>query len=654
MHAIINEVTTLCVEDGVGIVTVDSPPVNALGVQVRRGLDAAFRQLAADSTVQAVILICGGRTFFAGADIFEMGQAPSLPTLQAVFDIIENGAKLVVAAIHGTALGGGLEVALTCHYRIAVPSAKVGMPEVNLGLLPGGGGTQRLPRIVGVERALEMMTAGKPIDAQRALVWGVLDALANEGQLRRDAIAFAHAVLTERRPLKRVRDRDDKVAEARGKPQIFAAFRAENAHSFRGFKAPDNIIKAVEAAVHLPFEQGLVRERELFRELRASTESAAQRYAFFAERQCAKVVDVPADTPTLPIHTVGIFGDDATAGDIAMNFLNVGLPVTLVAANAAVLAQCIGVIRKKHETRAAIGCLTEEQVEQRMGLLSPGLELAALCTADLVIEAVFENMDTKTQVFAQLDGIAKLGAILASNTAFLDLEQIAAMSRRPECVIGVHFFAPADTTRLLEVVRVRATGKSAIATAMKLAKQIGKVPLLSRVCPGFIANRLMNPRHREGDALLRQGATQEQIDRAVADFGFAPVTLQMRGNKGKNGALSALGDEPTAAHLREFEMGAHNRLSAGHIVARLLYPVVNEGARILEEGVAMRASDVDVAATLGFGWPVYRGGPMFWADTVGLPTIVAMLKDLQAQGDSTGPCALLQQLAEAGRKLHEI
>lgn len=687
-----NQVTRLAVEDGIGILTIDSPPVNALGLKVRQGLDSGFRQFVADPAVQAIVLICGGRTFFSGADIAELGKPPAEPTLHAVFDMIENGSKAVVAAIHGSALGGGLEFALICHYRVAVPSARVGLPEVNLGLLPGAGGTQRLPRIVGVERALDLIAGGKPIEARQALEWGLLDALADEENLRGDAIAFARAVLAQRRPLKRIRDRDEKVAEARGKPEIFARFRAANARNFRGFKAPENILKALEAAVQLPFDQGMARETELFLELLATPESAAQRYAFFAERETAKVPDVPANTPTLPVRAVGVVGAGTMGGGITMNFLNAGLPVTLVEVNQEALDRGIAVIRGNYETTARKGRMTMEQVEHRMGLISPTIDLTALAGADLIIEAVYESVDIKKQVFGRLDSVAKPGAILASNTSFLDLDRIAAATRRPESVIGLHFFSPANIMRLLEVIRGHATSKSVIATALKLAKQIGKVPVLSRVCHGFIANRLMHPRAEQADALVLQGPTPQEVDRALVDYGFAMGPFQMmdlvgldvigrdskeRTVRGDLVAMGRLGQKknggyydydakrnavPSSAaaqviadYARDFRIAQVGAMSSEQILARLLYPVVNEGARILEEGIALRASDIDVAAMMGYGWPAYRGGPMMWADTVGLPKIVATLEELQAQcGPTWQPTRLLRKVAAEGGKLHEV
>ncbi len=686
------DVATLSVEDGVGVLTTDSPPVNALSAAVRRGLDQSFKQFAADPAVKAIVVICGGRTFFAGADISEFGKPLQPPGLHDVFNIIEGGNKPVVAAIHGTALGGGLELALVCHYRVAVPSAKVGLPEVALGLLPGAGGTQRLPRLVGVERALDLITSGRHMGARDALDWGVLDALAEEGQLRRDAIAFARQVLAENRPLKRARDREEKVAPHRGKREVFAEFRAKNARAFRGFKAPENIIKCIEAAVELPFDQGMARERELFMELLTSTESAAQRHVFFAERETAKVPDVPGDTPTIAIRSVGIIGAGTMGGGIAMNFLNAGIPVTLVEIKQDALDRGVSVIRSNYEASAKKGRLTIADVEERMGLITPSLDLASLSKVDLIIEAVFESMPIKKEIFAKLDGIAKEGAILASNTSYLDIDEIASATKRPESVVGLHFFSPANVMRLLEVVRGVKTDKAVIATGMKLAKQIGKIPVLSRVCHGFIANRLMNPRGREANALIVQGPTPQEVDSAIYGYGFAMGPFQMgdlvgldvigrdstertvrgdlvaRGRLGqkqgggfydydekRNATPSPVAAEVIAAFAREHKIPQKGQMSEEEIVARLLYPVVNEGAKILEEGIALRASDVDVAAIMGYNWPVYTGGPMFWADTVGLAKVVAKLKVYEREdGAAYRPSALLEKLASEGKKLHRV
>ena len=681
------DIAHFTVEDGIGVLKIDSPPVNALGVNVRKGLQEGFRRFAADSTVQAIVLICGGRTFFAGADISEFGKPPQGPGLQEVFDLIEAGAKPVIAAIHGTALGGGYELALICHARIAVPSAKVGLPEVNLGLLPGAGGTQRLPRIVGPELALDLITSGRPVGAKQALAMGMIDALAEEGRLREDAIAFARNLVAEGRPLPRVRDRQDKVEAARGKPEIFSKFRQQQARTFRGFKAPENIIKCIEAAVDLDFDAGMKREAELFRELVTSTESAAQRYVFFGERETSKIPDIAPDTPILPIRTVGVIGAGTMGGGISMNFVNVGRPVTLVEMSQDALDRGLGVIRKNYEASARRGKMTAAQVDERMALITPSLGLDALAHVDLVIEAVYESMDVKKEVFGKVDQIARPGAILATNTSYLDVNEIAAATSRPESVIGLHFFSPANVMRLLEVVRGEKTDTSVIATAMKLAKTIGKVPVLARVCPGFIANRLMTPRGRQAEALVLQGPSPYDIDRVMYDYGFAVGPFQMsdivgldvigsgatertlRGDfvaagrlgQKKNGGFYNYDENRTpspspealaliadfAKHKGIATLGA---LADADILARLLYPVVNEGAKILEEGIALRAVDIDIAAIMGYNWPVYRGGPMFWANTVGLPKIVEGLRKLEArEGPAFAPAALLVRLAQEGK-----
>ncbi|MEN9717216.1 MAG: hypothetical protein RIQ99_94, partial [Pseudomonadota bacterium] len=505
--------------DGVGILTIDYPPVNALSVHTRRALDEGFRQFAADESVKAIVLICAGRTFIAGADISEFGKESQGPDLKQVFDIIEGGSKPVIAAIHGTALGGGYELALICHYRIAVPSAKVGLPEVALGLLPGAGGTQRLPRIVGIPAALDLITGGAPVPAKKAVEVGMIDALAEEGKLREDAIAFARKLVAEGGPLLRVRDRQDKVEPYRGKPEIYADYLKKNARAFRGFKAPFNIVKAIEAAAELPFEQGIERERELFMELMTSTESAAQRYYFFAEREGAKIPDLPKDTATLPVKSVGVIGAGTMGGGIAMNFLNAGVPVTLVEMTEAALERGVAVIRKNYENSAAKGRMTTEQVEQRMGLMTPVIELDALEGVDLVIEAVFEEIGVKKEVFSKLDGIVKPSAILASNTSFLDLDEIASATSRPESVIGLHFFSPANVMRLLEIVRGAKTSDTVLATALKVAKSIGKVPVVSRVGPGFIANRVMSPRSSAATQLVLEGPSPQDIDKAIFEYG---------------------------------------------------------------------------------------------------------------------------------------
>ncbi|WP_312815478.1 3-hydroxyacyl-CoA dehydrogenase NAD-binding domain-containing protein [Brevundimonas sp.] len=666
----------------VGILTIDSPPVNALGHAVRVALHEGLAELLADDRVKGIVLTCAGRTFFAGADITELGKPFKEPNLDVVFEQLENREKPVVAAIFGTALGGGFEVALACHRRIAVPSAKVGLPEVLLGVLPGAGGTQRLPRLVGVEAALDIITTGKPVGAKKAHDLGLVDKLAEEGKLLEQAIAYCEELIVENAaaPLWRVRDLQDKVELSRGKPEIYAEFLKKNARAFRGFKAPFNIVKTIEAAAELSFDEGMKREWELFEELVSSTESAAQRYFFFAERSTAKVPGIGKDVEKLPIKSVGVLGAGTMGGGITMNFLNAGIPVTLVETNQAALDRGIGVIRKNYENTAAKGRMTSEQVEQRMALITPSLSKADLGDADLIIEAVFEELGLKKEIFGELDQIAKKGAILASNTSFLDLDAIAAATRRPEDVVGLHFFSPANVMRLLEVVRGAKTRPEVVATAMNLGKIIGKVPVLSGVCHGFIANRVMAERGFAADQLVLEGPTPQQIDKALYDYGFAMgpfamidlvgldvigrgsnertlysdlVALDRLGQK-KNGGFYDYDEKRNAtpspvaakviADLAAFKgVTAKGETSDEEIVAALLYPVVNEAAKVLEEGIALRASDIDVACILGYNWPVYTGGPMFWADTVGLTKIVDGLKAMGIE-----PAKLLLEKAQSG------
>ncbi|HEX7850896.1 MAG TPA: 3-hydroxyacyl-CoA dehydrogenase NAD-binding domain-containing protein [Sphingomonas sp.] len=676
--------------DGVALLRINSPPVNALGLAVRRAIVDGIVAANADRTVKVIVLICDGRAFFAGADITEFGKPGVQPDLLVVLDHIEHSAKPVIAAIHGTALGGGLETALACDYRIAVPSAKLGLPEVALGLLPGAGGTQRLPRIVGAEAALDMILGGKPIAAANALSIGIIDRLAEEGDLRAGATAFAREIVANGCPRRRVRDLDDKIAVDRLWPELFDAYRAKNPQLLRGFKAPANIIRAVEAAVALPFDKGMKREEELFLELLHSRESEAQRYAFFAERETAKVPDLPRDTPARDIAAVGVIGAGTMGGGIAMNFLNVGIPVTIVETSREALDRGVGVIRRNYQATAAKGRMSPQDVETRMALLTPSLAIEDLGAVDLVIEAVFESMALKKEIFAKLDGIAKPGAILASNTSFLDLDEIAATAMRPDDVVGLHFFSPANVMKLLEIVRGAKTAPGVIATAMKLAKRIAKLPVLSGVCDGFIANRAMGVRMVQADALALEGASPQQIDKVLVDYGFPMGAFQMldligldvigrdsgertlmgdlvaKGRLGqkKNGGFYDYDEKrrptpsPVAAEViaaLAADKGITRRsFTDQELIERLLYVVVNEGAKILDEGIALRASDIDMALIAGYGWPVYTSGPMFWADTIGLDSIVATLDALAAEhGGSFAPSPLLKRLAEQGGALHQ-
>ena len=672
----------------VAVLTVDNPPVNALSQHVRLGLRDGLRQAGGDAAVAAIVLACAGRTFIAGADITEFGKPPQEPLLSEVLDAIEQSAKPVVAAIHGTALGGGLEVAMTCHWRVGLRTARLGQPEVKLGLLPGAGGTQRLPRLVGVEKALSMIVGGDPIGGEEAHRLGLLDELV-EGDLTGAAVAFAERVVAEGRPLRRVRDLDDKLTAARGKPELFADFRKSVARQTRGFRAPEACIKAVEAALRLPFAQGLARERELFVELLNSPESKAQRYFFFAERESAKIPDVPPDTPTRTIGKVAVIGAGTMGGGIAMNFANVGMPVTVVEVARDVLDRGLGIVRKNYEATASRGRLTGADVERRMGLIRGSVDFADVADADLVIEAVFEEMPLKKEVFARLDKVAKPEAVLATNTSTLDVNEIGAATRRPESVIGTHFFSPANVMRLLEVVRGAKTSKTTIATAMAVGRRIGKVPVLVGVCHAFVGNRMLHQRGREAERLLLEGALPQQVDKVLYDFGFpmgpfamgdlagldvgwrarkargtrAPVADRLCemgrfGQKTGSGFYRYEGSDRTPrpdpeverliGEIARQEGVTRRQVPDTEILERLLYPMVNEGAKILEEGIAIRASDIDVIWIYGYAWPVYRGGPMYWADQTGLKVIRDRMLELERRtGDERWrPAALLSRLAD--------
>ncbi|MFL6768763.1 MAG: 3-hydroxyacyl-CoA dehydrogenase NAD-binding domain-containing protein [Sphingomicrobium sp.] len=669
------------------IVTSNNPPVNALGAAVRQGLVAAIEEAEGDEAIKAVVIRCEGQTFFAGADITEFGKPPVMPWLPTVVDAIENCSKPVVAAIHGTALGGGLEVALGCHYRVAVRDAKLGVPEVKLGLLPGAGGTQRLPRVAGVQKALEMVTSGAMISAKDAHDVGLVDRLV-DGELAQHAVALAEEV-RDIRPLPKSSERDEKLAEARANPAIFDEFRKANAKKFRGFEAPEANIKAVEAAVAKPYAEGVIDERNLFMGLMSGTQSRAQQYFFFAERKAAKIENIPDGTQPRSVKKVGVIGAGTMGGGISMNFLSAGIPVTIVEMAQEALDRGTGVMRKNYEATAAKGRMTGEQVEQAMGLLSPTLDFSALADCDLIIEAVFETMEIKKEVFGKLDKIAKPGAILASNTSYLNIDEIAASTGRPQDVVGLHFFSPANVMKLLEIVRGAKTAPDVLVTAMQLAKKIKKVAVVAGVCHGFIGNRMLMPRQIEATKLLLEGATPEQVDRVHVEFGMPMGPFQMADLAGVDigwhrdpnrienvrDALCAIdrwGQKKGAGFydyddkrrpspspvvqqiIEEFaaKQGVTRRqIDDEEIVQRTLYTMVNEGAKILEEGMAQRASDIDVVWVYGYGWPVYRGGPMFWADTEGLQKIVDGLKEQETRmGSDFSFSRLLLEKAERGEK----
>ena len=517
---IINEVTSLEIKDSVAVLTLNSPPVNALSANVREGLNNGVSAAIEDESVHSIVIICEGRTFIAGADITEFGQAPKGPSLYDVQDMIENSPKPVIAAIHGTALGGGLEVALTCHYRIAVPSAKCGLPEVNLGLLPGAGGTQRLPRIVGAQKALVMMTSGEHVPASQCHEMGLIDEMAEEVALESDAIKFANQIVSEGKPLVKVKDADEKIKSDRGNDALFADFRKSILRKTRGFLAPEYNIQCIEAAVNLPFEEGMKVEQELFMKLMSGSQSAAQRYMFFAQRQVTKIPDIEKETPLKEINSVGVIGAGTMGGGISMNFANAGIPVTIIEQSQERLDKGIGIIRKNYENTAAKGRISSEQVEERMALIDGQTSIDSLNSQDLIIEAVFENMDLKKDIFKQLDTICKEGAILASNTSALDVNEIADVTNRPEDVIGLHFFSPANVMKLLEIVRGDKTSKSVVASSLAVAKRIQKIAAVVGVCPGFVGNRILAQRQREANKLILEGALPWDIDDALFDFGF--------------------------------------------------------------------------------------------------------------------------------------
>lgn len=656
------------------VAIVDNPPVNALSWHVREGILNAVKELAADDSLKAMVLRCAGRTYIAGADITEFGSPLREPDLNTVINAMEASPKPVIAAIHGTALGGGLETTLGAHYRIAVPSAKLGVPEVKLGLLPGAGGTQRLPRLVGIALAAEMTSSGVPISATKAKEAGLVDELAGEDSLAEDAIAFAGRAIT-------MGPRPTRALEVFGDAAAINALKTANARKWRGFEAPYANLDCVEAATRLPFDEGLVFERALFMKLMTGDQSAAQRHLFFAERQAAKIDGLAKDVALRPIAKVGIIGAGTMGGGIAMNFLSAGIAVTIVEMAEEALTRGTGIIRKNYEATAAKGRIKPEQLEAAMGLLTPSLDLAALADCDLIIEAVYENMDVKKEIFAKLDALAKPGAILASNTSYLDIDEIAAATSRPQDVLGLHFFSPANVMKLLEIVRGAKTADDALATAMALAKTIGKVAVVAGVCHGFIGNRMLAPRQIEAMNLLMEGATPQQIDKVHVEFGMPMGPFQMSDlagvdigwhrdpariesirdalcAEGRFGQKSGAGfydyddkRQPTPstrvqAIIDDFAAKsgkAKREISDTEIVERTLYTMVNEGAKILAEGKAQRASDVDVVWIYGYGWPLYRGGPMFWADLEGADTIVA---GLEKHGFEVAP--LLREKAQRG------
>jgi len=686
----VNEVVKLERADGIAVVTVNSPPVNALSAAVRRGIYDAIKAAGSDPQVQAVVLTCAGRTFIAGADITEFGKPPQQPSLGEVISEIENCPKPVVAAIHGTALGGGLEVALGAHFRVATKDAKLGLPEVKLGLLPGAGGTQRLPRAVGPELGVKMIVTGDPIGASEALKNGLIEEII-EGPAA-GGEAFARKVLAEKRPLRRLRDDDSKLAAAKADRSIFTNAAAAANKRNRGLEAPLACAEAVSWTLDVPFDEALKKERESFMRLVAGDQSKAQRYAFFSEREAAKVSGVPEGTKPRPVERVAIIGAGTMGGGIAMSFANAGIPVTLIETGEEALKRGMGTMQKNYEATAARGGIPADAPAKRMGLINGVVGLENVKDADLIIEAVFETMAVKKEVFTALDAYAKPHAVLASNTSYLNIDEIAAVTKRPRDVLGMHFFSPANVMKLCEIVRAEKTAPDALMTAVAIARRIAKVPAVVGVCDGFVGNRMLAQRGKQAEKLLFEGALPQQVDAVVTKFGMpmgpfamgdlAGLDIGWRSRKDR-GIKSEIADalceagrfgQKTQKGYYKYEPGSRaplpdpeveklidetlqrlgrkrRNVSDEEILERMMYPMINEGARILEEKVAARPSDIDVIWLYGYGWPVYRGGPMFYADQVGLKHIAERLSFYAKETDdpSLEPAPLLKRLAEEGK-----
>ncbi|HEX3414462.1 MAG TPA: 3-hydroxyacyl-CoA dehydrogenase NAD-binding domain-containing protein [Stellaceae bacterium] len=688
--------------DGIGVITVDNPPVNALSPGVPEGIVESVERGNADPEITAMVLIGAGRSFIAGADIRQFGtnRPPPVPGRRP-HQILDASAKPVVAAIHGYALGGGLEIALSANYRIAVPSAKVGLPEVLIGILPGSGGTQRLPRLIGPKAAMEMIVSGRHVPAEEAHRLGIIDELVEEGaDLRQAAIAMARRV-AEIRPLPRIRDRDAKLAEAKADPGVFDAMRKSIARRARNQKAPYNCIAAVEAACSMPFEDGIRRERELFDELENSAEARALRYAFFAEREVAKLPDIPRETPLRPIKTAAIVGAGTMGGGIAMSFAEFDFPVKLLEASREALDRGIARIRGNYETSVRRGSLTEAEMNRRLALIEPVTSYDDIGQCDVVIEAVFERIPVKEEVFKKLDEVMKPGALLYTNTSGIDIDIMANATKRPQDVAGTHFFAPANVMKLFEVVKGAKSAPDTLASAMDLGRKIGKISAMAGNGDGFVANRSRTPFGTEMNIMVEEGALPEQVDKVMVDFGypigpFATADLsgldigydsrQRRAAENPNYRKMPIADaiveagrlgqktgagwfryekgdrtphpDPEIARIikeKAAEIGVEQRsFTDEEILRRLLFASVNEACKILEEGKAYRASDIDVMWLNGFGFPRYRGGLMYWADGIGVGEVYRQIQAWHQQyGERWAPAALLRQLAETGTPLRE-
>ncbi len=682
------DLVTLRRDDNISVITIDNPPVNAFGVKVREQVLAALLRAADDAATDAIVLRCAGRTFIAGADISELGKPPLSPTFPEVIKAIEACEKPVVAAMHGTALGGGLEVALGCHYRIALAGTRLGLPEIKLGIIPGSGGTQRLPRLVGIEKALAMIMSGSPIPAEEAQASGLIDAMVDD--LDAGALAFAREVAA-RRPVPRARDRADRIAPFVADPAALDAAAAAYLKRAKGLHAPAAAIDSLRAAITLSFDEAIARERALFVALRDGEQSKALRHIFFAERAAAKV-DLPAGEKPRKVERAAIIGAGTMGSGIAISFANAGIPVSIIDLAPEALQRGLDTVAKTYRGALARGGLTQEQMDHRLGLIKGATDLAAIADADLVIEAVFEDMEIKRKLFADLDRLAKPGAVLATNTSYLDVNAIAQATGRPQDVLGLHFFSPANIMRLVEVVRAEKTAPDALATAIALTRTIGKIPVVVGVCHGFVGNRMLRLRTVEAERLLLEGALPQEVDRALTDFGFAmgpfavsdlaglDIAWRMRQAQGLRAEIAdrlcemERFGQKTGRGFYLYEAGsrtpkpdpeveqlivetaarlgiARAPIAAKDIVERLLFPMINEGTRILDEGIAQRSGDIDVIWVSGYGFPSWRGGPMHYAGTVGLPYIRDRLIEFAVKtGDARHrPASLLEKLAGDGK-----
>jgi len=697
------ELVAVTQRDGVGVITINNPPVNALSPGVPEGITRGLKQLQDDNSVRAIVLIGGGKTFIAGADIKEFGKITSgqkrdFGPRRGMLVALEDCSKPVIAAIHGTAFGGGLETAMTCHYRVASPSAQVGQPEVKLGLIPGAGGTQRLPRLAGVAKAAEMCAGGAPIGAAEALKFGIVDRIA-EDDLLAGAIAYAREAVAPRK----TRDRNDKLADTKANAEAIAAARETAKKRSRGLIAPLKAIDAVEAATQFSFDEGCAKERQLFEECLFSEQSKALIHVFFSERAVSKIPGLPKDTPLIPIRQAAVVGAGTMGGGIAMAYANAGIPVLLKEVSDEALSRGLARIKNNYLASVNKGKLDPNQLAQRMSLIQPVLTYDRFAEADIIAEAVFEGMELKKKVFAELNSVVRPDAILASNTSTLDIDEIASVTSRPQQVIGQHFFSPANVMRLLEIVRGKATSDSVIATSLALSKTLGKIGVLVGNCRAFVGNRMFGPYQREAQFLLEEGARVEQVDQALTDFGMAmgplavgdlaglDVSWRIRKEykhlqpPGMRDALAAdrlcemgrFGQKTGAGWYRYAEgtrtpepdpevekiiaeaakaAGIEQRtISPEEIIERTIYALVNEGAKILAEGFALRASDIDIVYINGYGFPSHRGGPMWYADTVGIEKVYHRVCELeQRHGFWWSPAPLLAELAAAGKTFADL